>query len=154
MPKLSYFEIIQDALITLNDPKGSTRQELLKCATARHQDIDSKQFLIRLKKVTSDPLNHIEHPNKNNSRFRLEKNYKNKVATRVKNGIPLSKIIKTKAMIKPKLIVKKAKKAKKQTKAKKEGKARKPRAKTGGKPKAAKNAGAKTTKQAMQKKAK
>jgi hypothetical protein len=36
--KLSYIEIIQDALITLNEPKGTSRQALWKCIQSRHPE--------------------------------------------------------------------------------------------------------------------
>jgi len=67
--KLTYIEIIQDALFTLNEPKGTSRQALWKCVQSRYpEEADQKKFLIRLKKLSSDPLNNIE---KNGGRFRL-----------------------------------------------------------------------------------
>ena len=78
MTKLTYIEIIQDALLTLNEPKGSSRQAIWKCIQGRHPDqADQKQFLVRLKKLSSDPLNNIEK--NGNSRFRLNKSYKDKI---------------------------------------------------------------------------
>jgi len=78
MTKLTYIEIIQDALLTLNEPKGSSRQALWECISRRHpENADQKQFTIRLKKLSSNPLNNIEKVG--NSRFRLPRSYKEKV---------------------------------------------------------------------------
>ena len=155
MPKLTYIEIIQDALLTLNEPKGSTRQNLWKCIQSRHPDhTDPRQFYIRLKKLSSDPLNNIEK--NGNSRFRLNTSYKDKIQRRLAKGIEIKKIIKTQAtvkLIKKKKVTKKAKKARKSAKKEGEKKVRKPRAKKEGKAKSSEAKG-KSTKQKMQAKAK
>ena len=131
--KLTYIEIIQDALLTLNEPKGSSRQALWKCVQSRNPEgADQKQFLIRLKKLSSDPLNNIE---RNGGRFRLNKSYKDKIQRRLAKGIAIKKIIKTQAtvkVLKKKKVAKKAKKAKKAAKKgdKKEKKVMKPKVKS------------------------
>jgi hypothetical protein len=120
--KLTYIEIIQDALLTLNEPKGTSRQALWKCVQSRHpEDVDQKQFLVRLKKLSSDPLNNIE---RKGGRFRLNKSYKDKIQRRLAKGIAIKKIIKTQAtvkVLKKKKVAKKAKKANKAKKAAKSG---------------------------------
>ena len=50
----TYFDMIADSLLTLNDRKGSTRQGLWKCLSSKYPEADYKQFLIRLKKITHD----------------------------------------------------------------------------------------------------
>ena len=55
-----YFEMIQDALLTLKDRKGSSRAALWKCVRAKYPEADHKQFLIRLKKITHEG-NEIVH---------------------------------------------------------------------------------------------
>lgn len=153
MVKLSYIEIIQDALVTLKEPKGSSRQALWKCIESKHpEEANRKQFFIRLKKLSADSLNNIEQ---HGARFKLSKSYQDKIKRRLAGGADLKTVIKTQAMIKPvKKLAKKAKKVKTAKKAadkgKKAAKPRKSGQKAAGKPKGKKSEGAaKSTKQAM-----
>ena len=43
--------MIENALLTLADRKGSTRQAIWKYVNNKHPEADYKQFLIRLKKI-------------------------------------------------------------------------------------------------------
>ena len=128
--KLTYIELIQDALLTLNEPKGASRQALWKCIQSRHpEEADQKQFLIRLKKLSHDPLNNIENKG---GRFKLTASYRDKIKRRLAKGITIKKIIKTQATVKVQKKRKVQKKAKKARKSAKQGekKARKPRVKS------------------------
>jgi len=49
--KHSYAEMIQTALLTLNERGGSSRQGLWKCVHAKYPESDYKQFLVRLRKL-------------------------------------------------------------------------------------------------------
>ena len=66
--KHSYAEMIQTALLTLNERGGSSRQAIWKCIHAKFPESDYKQFLVRLKKIAeaSDFLVRV-----NNSTFKL-----------------------------------------------------------------------------------
>jgi hypothetical protein len=46
--------MIEDAIITLGERKGSSRQALWKVVHAKHPEADYKQFLIRLKKEAKE----------------------------------------------------------------------------------------------------
>ena len=53
--KTSYLEMIQVALLTLNERGGSTRPELWKCIEAKYPaEANKKQFLLALKRLTND----------------------------------------------------------------------------------------------------
>jgi hypothetical protein len=47
----TYFEMIEEALLTLQDRKGSSRQAIWKAVNTKFPEADYKQFLIRLKKI-------------------------------------------------------------------------------------------------------
>jgi hypothetical protein len=47
---IKYISMIESALITLSDRKGSTRQAIWKFIHSQYPEADYKQFLIRLKK--------------------------------------------------------------------------------------------------------
>jgi hypothetical protein len=49
--KHSYMEMIEDAVITLGERKGSSRQALWKCVSTKYPEADYKQFIVRLKKL-------------------------------------------------------------------------------------------------------
>ena len=52
--KASYAEMLQTALMTLNERGGSTRQEIWKFINAKFAHADYKIFLVRLKKYARD----------------------------------------------------------------------------------------------------
>lgn len=53
--KTSYLEMIQVAILTLNDRGGSTRPELWKCIESKYPaEANKKQFLLALKRLSSD----------------------------------------------------------------------------------------------------
>ena len=80
---MTILEMIYEGLMTLDDNRrlGATRQELWKCIQRKHEAVDYKIFLVRLKKAAEVKENHIEHPKGNRSRFRLTKNLMNRVKT-------------------------------------------------------------------------
>ena len=47
----SYFEMIEDAILTLAERKGSSRQAIWKCISTKFPEADYKQYLIRFKKI-------------------------------------------------------------------------------------------------------
>jgi hypothetical protein len=49
--KHSYAEMIQTALLTLNERGGSSRQAIWKYVEAKFPESNYKQFLVRLKKI-------------------------------------------------------------------------------------------------------
>jgi len=62
-----YAEMIEDAILTLNERSGSSRQGIWKCLNAKYPEADYKQFLIRLKKLSKEgPI--IQ----NKGRFKIE----------------------------------------------------------------------------------
>ena len=71
---MKYLEMIQDAIITLQDRKGSSRQALWKCVSAQHPEADYKQFLIRLKKES-----HEGHVLFDKGRYKLDASSKAKL---------------------------------------------------------------------------
>ena len=71
--KHSYTEMVQVALLTLNEPKGSSRQGIWKCIEAKFPESNYKQFLVRFKKL-SEEASHIERPNP--QRWKLEKKFR------------------------------------------------------------------------------
>ena len=50
---MRYSDMIADAILTLEDRKGSSRQAIWKCIESKYPEADYKQFLIRLKKVSA-----------------------------------------------------------------------------------------------------
>ena len=79
--KLSFFEMIEDAVLVLADRKGSTRQGIWKCISTKYPEVDYKQFLIRFKKIKEDPNLAV-----NGMRVRLDRKYKDKLMKKLKNG--------------------------------------------------------------------
>jgi hypothetical protein len=83
MPALkhSYFEMIEDAILTLSERKGSSRQAIWRCVNAKYPEADYKQFIIRLKKIKENG-NVVT----NGSRWRLSPNYKLKLVKALAKG--------------------------------------------------------------------
>ncbi len=94
--KHSYFEMIEDAILTLGDRKGSSRQGIWKVISTKYPEADFKQYLIRLKKVKDS--DHIEQVGP--SRFKLSSSYRAKLLKTLKNGKEVKPIKKTKATMK------------------------------------------------------
>ncbi|CDW78646.1 UNKNOWN [Stylonychia lemnae] len=53
---MTYQEMIENALLTLAERKGSTRQAIWKCINVKYPEADYKQFLIRLKKIKQQAM--------------------------------------------------------------------------------------------------
>ena len=68
--KHTYLEMVQVALLTLNERGGSTRQEIWKCIESRFPEADRKRYILALKKLASDSS--AVQQMKNRSRFSLE----------------------------------------------------------------------------------
>ena len=59
--KVSYFEMIEDGLLTLADRKGASRQALWKCVSSKYPEhADFKHFLVRLKKLSHEGPIHFK----------------------------------------------------------------------------------------------
>ena len=117
--KHTYLEMIQVALLTLNERGGSSRQEIWKCVEAKFPEADFKRYLIALKRLSKDE-NVIEQ-GKNQHRFTLNRSFKDKAVRRLAKGMPLKSILFTNGMVDPlkkKMKKKPAKKAKKPKKKK------------------------------------
>ena len=74
MRKHSYLEMIQVAILTLNESKGSSRQEIWKCVDARFPEANYKRYLLAMKKLSADGTAVMF--GKNSSRFTLEPKFK------------------------------------------------------------------------------
>lgn len=94
--KLSYFEMIEDAILGLAERKGSTRQAIWKFISYKHPEADYKQYLIRLKKVKDN--SNIEAVG--TQRFKLSANYRHKLLKALKKGEPTKAVQKSKATMK------------------------------------------------------
>ena len=92
----SYFEMIADGLTTLADRKGSSRQALWKCVSAKYPNADYKQFLVRLRKITRDGKEISMHK----QRYRLNSDFKSKVRKAMEKGEIIAKVHKTNATMK------------------------------------------------------
>jgi len=96
--KHSYSEMIQTALLTLNERGGSSRQAIWKCVHSLFPESDYKQFLVRLKKIAegSSFLSRV-----NNSTFKLEKNFRNRAKKALAKGVTIHKIVHSNAKAVP-----------------------------------------------------
>ena len=72
--KASYTEMIEDAILTLKDRSGSSRQAIWKCLHAKYPEADYKQFLVRLKKVKGSDQIVVDGNN-----FKLSREYREKL---------------------------------------------------------------------------
>ena len=106
--KHTYVEMIQMALLTLNETGGSTRQEIWKYIEAQYPEADHKRYLVALKRLSKDETTLVQ--GKNRARFALERKFRSRALARIAKGLSLISIIKSKAMTDP---VKKKLKAKK-----------------------------------------
>lgn len=94
--KHSYFEMIEDALITLAERKGSSRQAIWKYIATKYPEADFKQYLIRFKKVGEN--HNVVHVN--NHRLRLSPDFRKKLIKSLETGKLIKKTQKTKATMK------------------------------------------------------
>lgn len=61
--KQRIFDLIEEAILTLADRKGSTRQGIWKFISAKYPQVDYKQFLTRFRKI-SENSNVVQTDNK------------------------------------------------------------------------------------------
>jgi hypothetical protein len=109
MPKLTTDQMILEALAVLNDgKKGSSRQSLWKCINTNFPETANyKQFLVRLKKMSSNPLSHVHHAEKSNQRFVMDKSLHAKILYAKKKGGAVQATIRSVTMMKPEAAKKK-----------------------------------------------
>ena len=100
----SYSEMIEDAVLTMGERKGSSRQAIWKCVSTKFPTADFKQFLVRLKKCKADGM--LEQIK---GKFRLSQVYKSKLLKTLKKGKAVKPVRKSKATLKKNKKVKKAK---------------------------------------------
>lgn len=74
----TYSDLVHEALITLAERKGSSRQALWKYISVKYPESDYKQFLIRLKRVNQTEVRHEK------GRYRLTKEFREKLAKALK----------------------------------------------------------------------
>ena len=86
--KMTYSEMITDALMTLNEKGGSTRQELWKCVSAKFVKADYKLFITRLKKYSRE--GGMLKQMKNRQRFKLDSAVVDKLKARMGRGMGMS----------------------------------------------------------------
>ena len=79
--KHTYLEMVQVALLTLNERGGSSRQEIWKCIESRFPEADRKRYIVALKKLSAD-ASAVQH-GKNRNRFTLEQKFKSKALKRM-----------------------------------------------------------------------
>jgi histone H1/5 len=94
-PAKTYFEMIQDAIITLGERNGSSRQAIWKCINAKYPESDYKQFVVRLKKVKG-----TDHIIQNKGKFKLAPEFKKQLIKNLENGKNPKKQQKSKATMK------------------------------------------------------
>ena len=118
--------MIQVAILTLNERRGSTRQEIWKCIDARFPEANRTSYMVAMKKLLADG-SAVKY-GKNRSRITLENKFLGRALRRMKKGLPLKMVLSSKHM--SDLVKKKMKKSTKPKKqAKKAKKAMKPKAK-------------------------
>ena len=78
--KHSYTEMIHEALLTLAERKGSSRQAIWKVINTKYPEADYKQYLIRLKRVNPDEVAHEK------ARYRFTKAFREKTLKALKKG--------------------------------------------------------------------
>jgi hypothetical protein len=83
-PKHKYSEMIQTALLTLNERKGSSRQAIWKVVEAKFPESNYKQLIARLKKLSEE--DHIERRGKIN-RYFLDKKFKERALKALEKGV-------------------------------------------------------------------
>jgi len=128
MPSVTYQEMIQDALLTLNEgKKGSSRQSLWKCIKTKYPEHDSdrdyKLFIVRLKKLCENPSVPIAKNPMNAARFHIEDKMREKIRRQKASGKDVTvKVFSTESTTKAEKKRKDAMKAKERAKAKAEKK--------------------------------
>ena len=93
----TYLEMVQVAILTLNEGGGATRQAIWKCVEARFPDqADHKRFLIAMRKLSADGGAIVK--GKNNQRFTLERKFLKRGLKRMQQGLPLQVVLSSKFM--------------------------------------------------------
>lgn len=92
----TYLEMVQVAILTLNERGGSSRQEIWKCIESRFPEADHKRYMIAMRKMSHDGQAIIA--GKNRARFTLEANFKRKALKRMEKGMPLAHVLSPKSM--------------------------------------------------------
>ena len=105
--KHTYLQMVQVAILTLNERGGSSRQEIWKCLDSRFPEANHKQYLLAMRKLAADGSAIVK--GKNQNRFTLEPKFKAKALKRMKDGLPLKMVLSPKNM--QDLVKKKMKKA-------------------------------------------
>lgn len=90
LKKHTIAEMVQTALLTLNERGGSTRQAIWKCIEAKFPESNYKQFLVRLKKL-SETSQHIIKVNP--QVFKLEPKFKKRAEEAIKRGETVHKAV-------------------------------------------------------------
>ena len=117
--KHTYLEMIQVALLTLNERGGSTRQEIWRCIETKFPEANHKSYMLAIRRIIV--VGGVVQQGKNRQRFKLEQKFKAKAMKRMALEMPMQKVLSTSATVdKMKKKVKKKKpapkKPKKQTK--------------------------------------
>ena len=86
--KPTYVEMIQTALMTLNERGGSSRQEIWKFINAKFPSADYKIFLVRLKKYSKD--GGFIQQGKNRNRFKLASGFVDSLKRRIAKGMSIA----------------------------------------------------------------
>ena len=95
--KHSFFEMIEDAVLTLGERKGSSRQAIWKYISTKYPEADYKMFITRLRKVKEN--NNIVSAKKG-MKYMLSDSYKKNLIKKLKAGSSTKKATKSKATMK------------------------------------------------------
>ena len=150
MVKLTYNEMIQEAIMTLDERNGSTRQEIWKCLQAKFPVTEYKVFLLRLRRLSKESQHIVVNP-KNKMRFQLSKEHRAKIVAAMKknrDSSDASQRMSVKNALRSSALIDKQKAAKKAAASKAADKIRQAKAKTAAKEKAAKLKAAEKAKKA------
>ena len=90
--KHSYVEMIQVALLTLNERGGASRQQMWKCIEAKFPEANKVQFALALKKCSAAEKNFLV-PGKTKQRFALSPEFRKNIQKRLATGLPLVKAL-------------------------------------------------------------
>lgn len=77
----SYSEMIEEAVLSLGELRGSSRQAIWKTLSSQYDNADYKRFVVRLRKMRES--NQISQTK---GKFRLETNYKHKLLKALEKG--------------------------------------------------------------------
>lgn len=95
--KHTYLEMIQVAILTLNETGGSSRQEIWKCIESKFPEANHKSYRLAIRRIIV--VGGVVQQGKNKTRFKLEQRFKQKAMKRMEIGMPMQKVLSTSATV-------------------------------------------------------